>query len=335
MIRFSNIGRIAFAGAALTTNAIAFSPPVRFSEALELSRGAASEMDEARRVSERERANQSRLTLATNNAIRFSPAVPFTEALESRDVRSILPTTLTSAEIREVSGDILERATFSARVANAEYLQEIDDVTRALLNGEIDEATARTQLKVKLRQLGYEAAPGEAGTIKDFMSDRRTDLVVKTNAQIAQGFGQFKQGQDPDVLDSFPAQELFRLVGKKNQRTWGSRWSKVGGRFYEGRMIARKDSPVWLKLGTAFDDSLGNPYPPFAFNSGMWVKDVSRSEAERLGIIKPEEQVAPQERALNDDLKYSPKVRGAALREALESHGYEFDGDVLMLGGNQ
>jgi len=45
-------------------------------------------------------------------------------------------------------------------------------------------------------------------------------------------------------------------------------------------MIALKDDDVWDQLGSSdfFPDGLDNPYPPFAFNSGMDVRDVIRSE---------------------------------------------------------
>jgi len=255
--------------------------------------------------------------VATN--IAFSRPVQFSEALQSRQVRSILPTTLSSAELQvAMEPSIRERAIFSARVTSAEYLGEIDDITRQLLNGEIDEATARTRLKVKLREIGYEPDPAQRGKITDFGSERRLKVVIETNARIAQGYGQFIQGQDPAVLDAFPAQELFRLESKKNERTWAARWDQVGGTFSDGRMIALKDDDIWELLGTSFDDSLGNPYPPFAFNSGMWVKDVSRKDAMEFGLIDRDKQVEPQDRGFNDDLKYSAEHLSEALQQALE-----------------
>ena len=35
-----------------------------------------------------------------------------------------------------------------------------------------------------------------------------------------------------------------------------------------------------------YDDSLGNAYPPFAFNSGMWTFDVGYDEAVDLGVLE-------------------------------------------------
>src|SRR5436190_23782571 len=85
-------------------------------------------------------------TIATANIL-FSRPIQFSEALQSREIRSIVPTTLSSAEIRDALGqDIIDRAIFSARMTNAEFLQEIDDITRAMVNGELDLATARLRL---------------------------------------------------------------------------------------------------------------------------------------------------------------------------------------------
>jgi len=49
-------------------------------------------------------------------------------------------------------------------------------------------------------------------------------------------------------------------------------------------MVALKSSGIWQALGD-FEDGLGNPYPPFAFNSGMILQDVERDEAVKLGVI--------------------------------------------------
>jgi hypothetical protein len=64
-----------------------------------------------------------------------------------------------------------------------------------------------------------------------------------------------------------------------------------------GRMVARKDSPIWDSLGDSdlFDDGLDNPFPPFAFNSGMWTEEISRDEAVELGLIDEGDKVEPQE----------------------------------------
>jgi hypothetical protein len=107
-------------------------------------------------------------------------------------------------------------------------------------------------------------------------------------------------GNDPAVLDEFPAQEMLRIEARRVPRDWPSRWAAAGGRTYNGRMIARKDDDIWTRISR-----FGTPFPPFDFGSGMGVADVGRQEAESLGVIAPGERVAPTEAKFNDNLQAS------------------------------
>jgi hypothetical protein len=237
-------------------------------------------------------------------------------------VKSILPTTLSSAELEQISTEIRERALFSARVTNAEYLQEIDDVLQKFINGEINLATARVQLRAKLTELGYEPAPGEEGKITDFASDERINLVLNTNAQMAAGYGAWLQGQSAPILDQWPAQEIFRLQGRMKPREWQTRFTdaaaSTGSQYvvtkfdeHNFQAVALKNDPIWEAISR-----FGTPYPPFDFNSGMWVRDVTRDRAMELKLIDRDTQIAPQDRNFNQDLKATPDIRAsmAAIR---------------------
>lgn len=72
----------------------------------------------------------------------FAQPISFAEALESRAVRSLLPTDLSSAQLEEISNDLLERGMFSARVTSAEYLPAIADVRTVRTYGQHTIATA-------------------------------------------------------------------------------------------------------------------------------------------------------------------------------------------------
>ncbi len=108
------------------------------------------------------------------------------------------------------------------------------------------------------------------------------------------------------MLDEFPAQELFRAEGRKIPRDWMQRWRLAGGQTGDAigtgwtitadeRLIALKNHPIWALLGSSklFQDGLDQPWPPFAFNSGMWVRDVDRDTAESIGLIQPGQTVRP------------------------------------------
>ncbi len=77
-----------------------------------------------------------------------------------------------------------------------------------------------------------------------------------------------------------------------------------------GLMIARKDSPIWQALGDGaggHEDTLSNPFPPFAFNSGMAWKAVDRARCLSLALVAPAEssgamdgELTPGEQEVND-----------------------------------
>ncbi|MBR5591986.1 MAG: hypothetical protein IKW38_05565 [Kiritimatiellae bacterium] len=53
-------------------------------------------------------------------------------------------------------------------------------------------------------------------------------------------------------------------------------------------MVALKTSPIWAALGQGaggFKDTLGNPYPPFAFGSSYEWSELSILEAQDLGLL--------------------------------------------------
>jgi hypothetical protein len=251
--------------------------------------------------------------------------IPFREALKRHDVREVLPTNMSTAELRELDRAILDRSFFSARNLYADFLESAKRGVREILNPTTvtregsagaspyqvtegtDVASVRLKLKGVLKDLGYQPEPDKVGTLQDFSSDARLNLVIKTNVEVAQGYGRDRQGQDPAVLDEWPAQELIRFEERKEKRDWlqrfrlaahaagapmGDGWTVTS----DGRMVALKNHPIWERLGdpALFDDGLGNPYEPFAFNSGMGTVDVSRDDAMALGLIDRDTQIEPK-----------------------------------------
>lgn len=237
---------------------------------------------------------------------------PFTEALEAREVRSLIPTELRTDLLDTLPAELRERATFSAGVQHAEVLQRVDDTVGQILDGETDRATARQTLRNTVESLGITAPEGQEGTLLDLTGDRRLNLILDVQTDMARGYGQFKQSQAPEVLDQWPAQELIRAREAREPRDWPTRWAAAGGTFYGERMIALKDDPIWLRISR-----FGLPYPPFDFGSGMDLLDVERETAEAAGLLTAGDQVRPQDRDFNLDLQAKPQVRDDALKQAL------------------
>jgi hypothetical protein len=71
-----------------------------------------------------------------------------------------------------------------------------------------------------------------------------------------------------------------QIESREEPCNWKERWQQAGGKLCAGRMIARKDDPIWFSI-SRFD----RPYPPFDCNSGMGVREIRRKEAEQLGVL--------------------------------------------------
>jgi len=250
-------------------------------------------------------------------------AQPFQEANDVLAQKQILATKMSTAQLRDLDRWIRFQSFFSARTAEADYLDEAKSTIESILNPKPDErgvttgmnpAYARQALKDFLQKIGYQPDPDKRGSLQDLSSDARINLVVKTNVEMAQGAGNWIQSQDAAVLDQFPADELFRLEARTKHRDWVNRFRIAGDQSGfaigdgwtitpDGRMIALKNHPIWEELGSSdnFDDALDQPWPPFAFNSGMWVRDVDRTEAIAAGIMDRGEIIKP--RSISDFMK--------------------------------
>ena len=234
-------------------------------------------------------------------------------------IKELLPTSLGSAEYREqFATDILRRSIVSARMESARYLEKIREVCAALSAGEINAAKAREGLLNVLAQIGYDTTDDD-GKMENPVAERRLNLILETQRQMAASVARLSL-ETEDTLDMYPAWELTRADAPAMPRKdWPQRWNAAGesvgwegarkGIYYGSGVgigfVALKSSPIWAALGQGvggFRDTLGNPYPPFAFGSYMdWV-DVDRETAERLGLLRPDETAsAPSAPSLSPD----------------------------------
>jgi hypothetical protein len=225
-----------------------------------------------------------------------------TDALRAAQARGELPTSLGTAELRDLGADVLSRSVFTARGTNAIFVSKIKEVTDAMAAGGMDEATARVTLLETLRSLGYtpeggfphtpagSVPPAVKGTLQDLSSFRRLDLIVSTQRALMRGKGQQMRGQLPERLATFPAYEIGASTAAEPRIDWDSRWVIAGGQVREdGRKIAFKGDPVWGELGSYdnFDDALGVDHSPFYFGSTRPLIEVPADEVLQLGITGP------------------------------------------------
>jgi len=245
--------------------------------------------------------------------------MPFREALERVSQSAVLPSTLSHAELGQIASSLRERTFTAARVANAEALQRLRDTVTQIVDGKLTGTGARKEL----RDIGLPPA--------------RIDLIVSTNVELARGYGNWRQAQEPEVLDQYPAWEFFRAEQRMEPRVWPERWAEAGGTFFEGesdysegRMVALANDPIWTAIS-----AFGLPFPPFDFNSGMYTRDIARDEAEELGLLAPgEDAPEPEQRDFAKDETYtSPSELDDDLKAQLLSdvgEDYEFDEDGVL-----
>lgn len=250
-------------------------------------------------------------------------------ALKALRAKQPLPTSLSSRDLLELSRlepELMLRAQVSARTESAAYLQDIGSGIDRMLQEQADPATIRLELKRKLIRAGYTPTEEERGTLKDLSSEARRNVVVETNYDQALGLGAHVLDQDEDRLDAWPAQELYRLEERQAKRPWGQRWNdaidelgsqtsaqKVSGDTADEGMYALKNDPIWSKISV-----FNQPFPPFDFGSGMWVRDVSLEEAIDLGLIKKRSDIPkPEKTGLNDNMQLDVAALDEPLADAL------------------
>lgn len=217
-------------------------------------------------------------------------------------IKELLPTAMGSDELREqIAADILRRSVFSARMESARYLVLVRETCAQYADGEINQAKAMELLMDELGQMGH--SPRDGGGLSNPASLARLKLVVNTQRQMAASVARLAN-QTEGVLHQTPAWELVRVSGRRMPRAdWAARWAAAGALCgFEGalqdRFLALKDSPIWQALGDGtggWRDTLGNPFPPFAFGSGMGWVGVPRAECVALGLIREDEEVGRPE----------------------------------------
>ena len=260
-------------------------------------------------------------------------------AEEIMRLKELLPTSLGSEEIREqIARDILARSIFSARMESAHYLKRLRDVCTEILTGEKDKASAIADLGSLLEQMGY--SPLDGGGLANPASLRRLNLILDTQRQMATSVALLSEQTEATVW-LYPAWELSRRETRRIPREdWPYRWQAAGDavgwesaltlRGITGsRMIALKSSPIWAALGAGaggYTDTLGNPYPPFAYGSGLDWDEVDRDECIALGLISADEDIAaPGSQSLSPG--------GKDIQEAIARYGFPDIGDGLDLEG--
>ena len=211
------------------------------------------------------------------------------------------PTDLSSREIKTAwQQRIKDEAVFGARITYRAYLDTLKKRLGEVIGGTLTPQQAEERLKTALRDFGYtpqagfgdgKVPPARPMSIQDLSSSGRIQLIIDTNVKRARSMGQVAASENPLTLMSMPAWRLTRTGARKKPRgNWNRRWTAAGAKVgWKGAarkvMCALKTSPIWQALADGaggFEDTLGSPYPPFAFGSGMAWVNVRRSEWKKI-----------------------------------------------------
>jgi hypothetical protein len=242
--------------------------------------------------------------------------LPFESVIEQLQREGKLPNQLTRGQVAAMERSLQRYAdAIGIRLTQ----MQLDTVKQAIvkavqsltnpveINGVLtgfNPATARSAIAAVLKEL----------SIPELMQSDEIAFALETASKVVMGATRYVSDGAQNVVDEYPAYELLRIYRREVPRgwrrgpkgrliaepdqDWPSRWAAAGGTLYEGKMIALKNSPVWQNLGDGaggYSDTLGNPFPPFAFNSGFDVNNVGRAKVERLGLLDADEPaVAPK-----------------------------------------
>ena len=232
---------------------------------------------------------------------------PFKEAVSFLLKKEPNPQEWSSEDWSSQEAPVRVRSMFSAHVESARFLDRAQGLMFDFMVGTTDEVVGPDGVKRTVRRVGNRAdfitamqdfmeaegmvKPGEwkqvnRNDVTDIRSSRRLALIFDTNIRQAYGFGKWRQGMSPAVRKAFPAARFIReqKVGEKRARHSVS----------EGDVQLKTDYDYWAKFqNDPLIGGFGVPWGPYGFGSGMGQEDVPRAEAEKRGLMKPDEPVGP------------------------------------------
>lgn len=262
--------------------------------------------------------------------MQFVSPIPLDEALRKLGTQSPIGSRLSSSEWADVPVALREHAMFSARVEDVRFLQRLrDNITDFLAVNRETLPDGQTALKTGSRSdfvdqmqafLAKEGIDRTSGDLKDITSESRLGLIFDTKTRQASDYGYWRQGQDADVLDEFPAQRFIRVQDVKEPRSSHAQ--------FENQVYLKTD-PIWARI---INEDFHTAWGPWGWGCGHDVEDVDRAEAESLGLIQPGQRIEPDTQSFNENLQASTKgLDPDLLAKLIDEFGprLKIDGDVM------
>lgn len=208
----------------------------------------------------------------------------FNAAQEWLRSRVTLPTGLSSAELAlapDFPAEVRAHAFFSAAVARADVLTALRAEVDGYVAGETDLTSARARLKTLLAREGWpvddvgwtdtppagmdEDAWRAAKRVSNLGSTRRLDLILRTNAEMAQAIGRRQVSEQPTVVERWP---YYRYISRMD----GAERPEHGALH---NTVLPKDDPFWA-----------THTPPWDFGCRCDIEDADEEDAARYGVAR-------------------------------------------------
>jgi hypothetical protein len=254
----------------------------------------------------------------------FTEPIPFKEALERlrQKIPNAKPWSYATWAAQDV--DVRERSFFSSKVEKPLFLKRaklflLNFLTREKRkhDGKLETSSMAVFVE-KVRRLAVSEGMGRAGVpvenvnegdLQDIRSEARLRLIFQTNIATSYGYGSWRQGMEPAVLDAFPAARVVRNPGAEDERPRHSQ--------EEGNVRLKTDEPYWADYMNAVEiGGFQTPWPPYGFNSFIDQEDVSRSEAERLQLVQKDKPLKGSGRTLPGlNAKFKQSILGLSKEE--------------------
>jgi hypothetical protein len=272
--------------------------------------------------------------------MQFVKPTPFKEAIDKLDQKTVIASGLNSEQWSAMPLALKERGFWSSQIESVRFLQRGRNSIADFLQGSRETLEdGRTVLKTGsradfIKQMQDFAIaegmgpldPEDAGTIKDIRSERRLGLIFDVQTRQADDHGYWKQGMNPDVLAAFPAQRFIRESAVKEPREFHH--------LHENEVRLKSDVGFWIALNKDFKV----PWGPWGWGCGHGVEDVDRTEAERIGLLKPDDQVTSPELDFNERLQASVKQLDPDMKDLLKDafgDQVKFEDDAVWWKGDR
>jgi hypothetical protein len=244
------------------------------------------------------------------------------KTLDELQRRGVLPRGISPAQMGAVRRSILRYSEYISQDGITKVMDKLLDGLKDVMNPHQELGVTKGGTEGSLRG-NLSNLINQYSTVEGIGQAINLDFIIHTAASVMGGSGRYIADTTPQQVALYPGWALSRLAERDLPRgfrkgkggvlvpvpddDWPARWQESGescgddlwvpwsGDSQTGEGVALKESAIWITLGNLRDDSLGNPFPPFAFNSGFGLTPKSRAECIDLGLIDPNDEVKPPE----------------------------------------